>query len=194
MGTPGRLDDLISTGKLSLSQVRFLVLDECVCTTHWEYLNNSLSFIKSIALSLLAKNGQCFLKCVQNNSQSHRSIYVCPSGWPPVCRLYRLYQQNPQTNPSGHLWWQETAGNTLEWIVYVTINISVTQLETPLNRTSSHAQSREVGMNRMTYLNALWCWLASKARITLILFPQSLVHGLRCLGQKYLGHVQVHFS
>lgn len=32
MGTPGRLDDLISTGKLSLSQVRFLVLDECVST------------------------------------------------------------------------------------------------------------------------------------------------------------------
>lgn len=31
VGTPGRLDDLISTGKLSLSQVRFLVLDECVC-------------------------------------------------------------------------------------------------------------------------------------------------------------------
>uniref|UniRef100_A0A3B3CF57 ATP-dependent RNA helicase n=1 Tax=Oryzias melastigma TaxID=30732 RepID=A0A3B3CF57_ORYME len=29
VGTPGRLDDLISTGKLSLSQVRFLVLDEC---------------------------------------------------------------------------------------------------------------------------------------------------------------------
>lgn len=31
VGTPGRLDDLISTGKLSLSEVRFLVLDECVC-------------------------------------------------------------------------------------------------------------------------------------------------------------------
>lgn len=30
VGTPGRLDDLISTGKLTLSQVRFLVLDECV--------------------------------------------------------------------------------------------------------------------------------------------------------------------
>uniref|UniRef100_A0A673GIY2 ATP-dependent RNA helicase n=1 Tax=Sinocyclocheilus rhinocerous TaxID=307959 RepID=A0A673GIY2_9TELE len=29
VGTPGRLDDLISTGKLDLSQVRFLVLDEC---------------------------------------------------------------------------------------------------------------------------------------------------------------------
>uniref|UniRef100_A0A4W5JZN8 ATP-dependent RNA helicase DDX1 n=1 Tax=Hucho hucho TaxID=62062 RepID=A0A4W5JZN8_9TELE len=29
VGTPGRLDDLISTGKLTLSQVRFLVLDEC---------------------------------------------------------------------------------------------------------------------------------------------------------------------
>ncbi|XP_067098227.1 ATP-dependent RNA helicase DDX1 [Osmerus mordax] len=29
VGTPGRLDDLISTGKLVLSQVRFLVLDEC---------------------------------------------------------------------------------------------------------------------------------------------------------------------
>ncbi|CAG09075.1 unnamed protein product, partial [Tetraodon nigroviridis] len=29
VATPGRLDDLISTGKLSLSQVRFLVLDEC---------------------------------------------------------------------------------------------------------------------------------------------------------------------
>ncbi|KPP75890.1 ATP-dependent RNA helicase DDX1-like [Scleropages formosus] len=29
VGTPGRLDDLISTGKLNLSQVRFLVLDEC---------------------------------------------------------------------------------------------------------------------------------------------------------------------
>ncbi|KAM6954207.1 ATP-dependent RNA helicase DDX1 [Aplochiton taeniatus] len=29
VGTPGRLDDLISTGKLSLAQVRFLVLDEC---------------------------------------------------------------------------------------------------------------------------------------------------------------------
>ncbi|XP_075717202.1 ATP-dependent RNA helicase DDX1 isoform X1 [Rhinoderma darwinii] len=28
VGTPGRIDDLISTGKLSLSQVRFLVLDE----------------------------------------------------------------------------------------------------------------------------------------------------------------------
>ncbi|XP_043076509.1 ATP-dependent RNA helicase DDX1 [Puntigrus tetrazona] len=29
VGTPGRLDDLISTGKLDLSQVRFLVMDEC---------------------------------------------------------------------------------------------------------------------------------------------------------------------
>ncbi|XP_051510873.1 ATP-dependent RNA helicase DDX1-like [Myxocyprinus asiaticus] len=29
VGTPGRLDDLISTGNLDLSQVRFLVLDEC---------------------------------------------------------------------------------------------------------------------------------------------------------------------
>ncbi|XP_056621318.1 ATP-dependent RNA helicase DDX1 [Triplophysa dalaica] len=29
VGTPGRLDDLISTKKLDLSQVRFLVLDEC---------------------------------------------------------------------------------------------------------------------------------------------------------------------
>ncbi|XP_015247722.1 PREDICTED: ATP-dependent RNA helicase DDX1 [Cyprinodon variegatus] len=29
VGTPGRLDDLVSTGKLCLSQVRFLVLDEC---------------------------------------------------------------------------------------------------------------------------------------------------------------------
>ncbi|XP_059354501.1 ATP-dependent RNA helicase DDX1 [Carassius carassius] len=29
VGTPGRLDDLISTGKLDLCQVRFLVLDEC---------------------------------------------------------------------------------------------------------------------------------------------------------------------
>ncbi|KAG2468232.1 DDX1 helicase, partial [Polypterus senegalus] len=28
VGTPGRIDDLISTGKISLSQVRFLVLDE----------------------------------------------------------------------------------------------------------------------------------------------------------------------
>ncbi|XP_051880261.1 ATP-dependent RNA helicase DDX1 [Pristis pectinata] len=28
VGTPGRIDDLVSTGKLSLSQVRFLVLDE----------------------------------------------------------------------------------------------------------------------------------------------------------------------
>lgn len=33
-----------------------------------------------------------------------------PSGWPPVCRLYRLYQQDPQPNPPGHLWWKETAG------------------------------------------------------------------------------------
>ncbi|KAG8524782.1 ATP-dependent RNA helicase DDX1, partial [Galemys pyrenaicus] len=30
VGTPGRLDDLVSTGKLNLSQVRFLVLDEAV--------------------------------------------------------------------------------------------------------------------------------------------------------------------
>lgn len=30
MGTPGRLDDLVSTGKLNLSQIRFLVLDEAV--------------------------------------------------------------------------------------------------------------------------------------------------------------------
>ena len=29
-GTPGRLEDLISTGKLVLHQVRFFVLDECV--------------------------------------------------------------------------------------------------------------------------------------------------------------------
>ncbi|XP_031437706.1 ATP-dependent RNA helicase DDX1 [Clupea harengus] len=29
VGTPGRMEDLISTGKLSLSQVRFFVLDEC---------------------------------------------------------------------------------------------------------------------------------------------------------------------
>lgn len=31
-GTPGRLDDLISTGNLDLSQVRFFVLDEAVST------------------------------------------------------------------------------------------------------------------------------------------------------------------
>ena len=31
-GTPGRLEDLISTGKLALHQVRFFVLDECVST------------------------------------------------------------------------------------------------------------------------------------------------------------------
>lgn len=31
VGTPGRLDDLVSTGKINLSQVRFLVLDEAVC-------------------------------------------------------------------------------------------------------------------------------------------------------------------
>ncbi|RMC17229.1 hypothetical protein DUI87_05807 [Hirundo rustica rustica] len=30
VGTPGRLDDLVSTGKINLSQVRFLVLDEAV--------------------------------------------------------------------------------------------------------------------------------------------------------------------
>lgn len=30
MGTPGRLEDLISTGKLTLHQVRFFVLDEAV--------------------------------------------------------------------------------------------------------------------------------------------------------------------
>ncbi|XP_078483340.1 ATP-dependent RNA helicase DDX1 [Ciona intestinalis] len=29
IGTPGRVDDFISTGKIDLSQVRFLVLDEC---------------------------------------------------------------------------------------------------------------------------------------------------------------------
>eukprot|EP00118_Oscarella_pearsei_P008372 m.42707 g.42707 ORF g.42707 m.42707 type:complete len:54 (+) comp33379_c0_seq2:976-1137(+) len=29
-GTPGRLDELISTGNLDLSQVRFFVLDEAV--------------------------------------------------------------------------------------------------------------------------------------------------------------------
>jgi superfamily II DNA/RNA helicase len=30
VGTPGRLEDLISTGKLALHQVRFFVLDEAV--------------------------------------------------------------------------------------------------------------------------------------------------------------------
>ena len=30
VGTPGRLEDLISTGKLELSACRFFVLDECV--------------------------------------------------------------------------------------------------------------------------------------------------------------------
>ena len=30
VGTPGRLEDLISTGKLALSAVRFFVLDEAV--------------------------------------------------------------------------------------------------------------------------------------------------------------------
>jgi len=29
VGTPGRLEDLISTGKLDLSAIRFFVLDEC---------------------------------------------------------------------------------------------------------------------------------------------------------------------
>lgn len=38
MGTPGRLDDLVSTGKLSLSQVRFLVLDEAVSVFYLIYL------------------------------------------------------------------------------------------------------------------------------------------------------------
>lgn len=35
VGTPGRLDDLVSTGKLTLSQVRFLVLDEAVSIKHF---------------------------------------------------------------------------------------------------------------------------------------------------------------
>ena len=30
VGTPGRLEDLISTGKMELSSCRFFVLDECV--------------------------------------------------------------------------------------------------------------------------------------------------------------------
>jgi len=30
VGTPGRMEDLISTGKLDLSSCRFFVLDECV--------------------------------------------------------------------------------------------------------------------------------------------------------------------
>ena len=30
VGTPGRLEDLISTGKLDLSAIRFFVLDEAV--------------------------------------------------------------------------------------------------------------------------------------------------------------------
>ncbi len=30
VGTPGRLEDLISTGKMELSACRFFVLDECV--------------------------------------------------------------------------------------------------------------------------------------------------------------------
>ena len=30
VGTPGRLEDLISTGKLDLQAIRFFVLDECV--------------------------------------------------------------------------------------------------------------------------------------------------------------------
>lgn len=39
VGTPGRLDDLISTGKLDLSQVRFLVLDECVRRSAYKISN-----------------------------------------------------------------------------------------------------------------------------------------------------------
>ncbi len=35
VGTPGRLEDLISTGKLSLSACRFFVLDECVRITRY---------------------------------------------------------------------------------------------------------------------------------------------------------------
>lgn len=38
VGTPGRLDDLVSTGKLNLSQVRFLVLDEAVSSTLFSFI------------------------------------------------------------------------------------------------------------------------------------------------------------
>ena len=34
VGTPGRLEDLISTGKLELSSCRFFVLDECVSSVY----------------------------------------------------------------------------------------------------------------------------------------------------------------
>lgn len=33
VGTPGRLEDLISTGRLALHQCRFFVLDEAVSST-----------------------------------------------------------------------------------------------------------------------------------------------------------------
>lgn len=57
MGTPGRLDDLISTGKLSLSQVRFLVLDECVSTEHGEYFYKLSEKINIILCSFVPKDG-----------------------------------------------------------------------------------------------------------------------------------------
>lgn len=58
MATPGRLDDLISTGKLSLSQVRFLVLDECVSTEHEEFFFFKFSGkINIILCSFVPKDG-----------------------------------------------------------------------------------------------------------------------------------------
>lgn len=99
VGTPGRLDDLISTGKLTLSQVRFLVLDECVCAMRPMAPDVSV-FLCLLSFSLL------LIIHFQN------TFSLPPSGWPPVCRLYRLYQQDPQPNPSGDLWWKEAAGNT----------------------------------------------------------------------------------
>lgn len=112
VGTPGRLDDLISTGKLSLSQVRFLVLDECVRLILCGKTITSTGH-RLIALSFCVCSVSC---CFQWFIFGARSLFL-PSGRPPICRLYRLYQQDPQPNPPGHLWWKEAAGNTKDEFV-----------------------------------------------------------------------------
>lgn len=40
-------------------------------------------------------------------------MFFYPQGWSAICRLHRFYQQDPQSNPTGHHGWQKAAGTDL---------------------------------------------------------------------------------
>lgn len=111
VGTPGRLDDLISTGKLSLSQIRFLVLDECVCTTQTDFKNSHDRFHQSHWF---------FTACKYNiNVSSHPFASqdgLLSAGYTDF--INRIHNQIPQVTSDG-----KRLQVTLRWVLYVATNV-----------------------------------------------------------------------